>query len=320
MVRTDGAVDFYGLGTGQVFAISAIHGLGVGDLLDGVYDAVTETMLLPDMDEENDHLKISIVGRPNVGKSSLLNKLLGEDRVIVSPIAGTTRDAIDTEISFYDEPVTLIDTAGIRKRGKIEPGVEQFSVIRAMKAMERADVALLVLDAEDGITEQDAHIAGYIMEARRSVVVIVNKWDAVEKDGGTMVAFRELIADRFNFLPNPPVLFISALTGQRVHQVLETAKRVWEARHFRIPTSELNKLVRDAMHKHTPPIRGTRRLKILYASQVSIDPPVILFHVNDARLVHFSYKRFLENQLRETYAFEGTPIILSFRPRDSMDD
>ena len=319
--RFDEATDFYALGTGRVFPISAIHGLGVGDLLDAVHDAAQDAIPLPDQDAEEDaHLKIAIVGRPNVGKSSLLNKLLGEDRVIVSPIAGTTRDAIDTEIIFFGEPVTLIDTAGIRRRGKIEPGVEKFSVVRAMKALERCDVALLVLDAQDGITEQDAHIAGYVMEARRSIVVVVNKWDAVEKDGGTMVAFRELIANRLNFLPNPPVIFISALTGQRVHQVLEVAKQAWESRHFRIPTSELNKLVRDAMHTHTPPIRGTRRLKILYASQVAVDPPVLLFHVNDPRLVHFTYKRFLENQLRATYPFAGTPLVLSFRKRDGMDD
>jgi GTP-binding protein len=319
--RFDQAADFYALGMGQVFPISAIHGLGVGDLLDAVYDAAQDALPLPDRDAQEDaHLKIAIVGRPNVGKSSLLNKLLGEDRVIVSPIAGTTRDAIDTEITYFGEPVTLIDTAGIRKRGRIEPGVEKFSVVRAMKALERCDVALLVLDAQDGITEQDAHIAGYVIEARRSIVVVVNKWDAVEKDGGTMGQFRELIANRLDFLPNPPIIFVSALTGQRVHQVLEAAKQAWEARHFRVPTSELNKLVRDAMHTHTPPIRGTRRLKIFYASQVAVDPPVLLFHVNDPRLVHFTYKRFLENQVRAVYPFAGTPLILSFRRRDGMED
>ncbi len=316
MKRNDDAVEFFGLGVGQVFPISAIHGLGVGDLLDAVVEAVKEAPLLPETPDEDDHMKIAIIGRPNVGKSSLLNRLLGEDRVIVSPVAGTTRDAIDTDITFHGETVTLIDTAGIRRRGRIEPGVEKFSVIRAMNALERADVALLVIDATEGITDQDQHIAGYVMEARKSIVLIINKWDAVEKDNSTANEWKKLVAAKFDFLPNPPVIYMSALTGQRIHLVMETAHRVWEARHFRIPTADLNKLLRDSMLKHTPPIRGTRRLKILYASQVAIDPPLILFHVNDPKLVHFTYKRFLENQIREQYPFEGTPIRLSFRARE----
>jgi GTP-binding protein len=241
--------------------------------------------------------------------------------VIVSPIAGTTRDAIDTDINYFGERVTLIDTAGIRRRGKIEPGVEKFSVVRANKAMERADVVLLVLDAVDGITEQDQHIGGYVMEANKSVVVVVNKWDAVEeKSSLTAHEFVEGVRAKFDFLPNPPVIFISALTGQRIHEVLEAAQRVYEGRHFRIPTAELNRLIRDSYQKHTPPIRGTRRLKLMYASQVAIAPPVILFHVNDPKLVHFTYKRFLENQIREVYPFEGTPLRLSFRSRNGLDD
>src|SRR5664279_2240461 len=317
--HVDNAVEFYALGLGEVFAISAIHGLGVGDLLDAVY-AILEGEKFPEQDDEDDHLKIAIVGRPNVGKSSLLNRLLGEERVIVSPIAGTTRDAIDTDIMYFDERVTLIDTAGIRRRGKIEPGVEKYSVVRANKAMERADVVLLVLDAMDGITEQDQHIGGYVMEASKSVVIVVNKWDAVEKETMTAHEFEKQVKGKFDFLPDPPVVFISALTGQRIHEVLEVAQRVYEGRHFRIPTSELNRIMRDAYQKHTPPIRGTRRLKLLYVSQVATAPPVILFHVNDPRLVHFTYKRFLENQIREAYPFEGTPLRLSFRPRNGMDE
>ncbi len=313
------AVEFYALGLGEVYAISAIHGLGVGDLLDAVYEAL-EGEKFPEIDDEDDHLKIAIIGRPNVGKSSLLNLLIGEERVIVSPIAGTTRDAIDTDISYYGERVTLIDTAGIRKRGKIEPGVEKYSVVRANKAMERADVVLLVLDAVDGITEQDQHIAGYIMDAGKSVVVVVNKWDAVEKQSLTTHEFEKQVREKFDFLPDPPVIFISALTGQRIHEVMEVAQRVYEARHFRIPTAELNRLMRAAYQKHTPPIRGTRRLKLLYASQVATAPPVILFHVNDPKLVHFTYKRFLENQIRAEYPFAGTPIRLSFRSRDGMSE
>lgn len=317
--HVDNAVEFYGLGLGEVFAISAIHGLGVGDMLDAVVEAL-EGESFPETDEEDAHLKIAIVGRPNVGKSSLLNRLLGEDRVIVSPIAGTTRDAIDTDIIYFNERVTLIDTAGIRRRGKIEPGVEKYSVVRANKAMERADVVLLVLDASDGITEQDQHIGGYVLDANKSVVIVVNKWDAVEKDSRTQHEFEQQIREKFNFLPDPPLIFISALTGQRIHEVLETAQRVYEGRHFRIPTADLNRLLRESYQKHTPPIRGTRRLKIMYASQVATAPPLILFHVNDPKLVHFTYKRYLENQIREEYPFAGTPIRMSFRSRDGMDD
>jgi GTP-binding protein len=317
--HADNAVEFYGLGLGEVFAISAIHGLGVGDMLDAVVGAL-EGESFPELDEEDTHLKIAILGRPNVGKSSLLNRLLGEDRVIVSPIAGTTRDAIDTDITYFNERVTLIDTAGIRRRGKIEPGVEKYSVVRANKAMERADVVLLVLDASDGVTEQDQHIGGYVLDANKSVVVIVNKWDVVEKDTRTQNEFEQQIREKFNFLPDPPIIFISALTGQRIHEVLETAQRVYEGRHFRIPTADLNRLLREAYQKHTPPIRGTRRLKIMYASQVATSPPLILFHVNDPKLVHFTYKRFLENQIRAEYPFAGTPLRMSFRSRDGMDD
>ena len=315
--RFDDAVEFYVLGLGEVHAISAIHGLGVGDLLDSVFEAAGGEALLQEVeDTDDDHMKIAIVGRPNVGKSSLLNRLLGEERVIVSPVAGTTRDAIDTDISFHGERVTLIDTAGIRKRGKIEPGVEKFSVIRAMNAMERADIVLVVIDATQGVTEQDQHIAGYVIDAGKSVVLVVNKWDAVEKESHTLHDFELLMRAKFDFVPNVPVVFISALTGQRIHEVLETAGRVWEARHIRISTSELNQIVRDAVQAHTPPVRGTRRLKVLYATQVAIAPPLFLIHVNDPRLVHFSYRRFLENQIRKAYPFEGTPMRMSFRARE----
>ncbi len=315
--RNEDAFEFYGLGFSQVFPISAYHNLGVGDLLDAVVDAFGNVARLQaDDDAEDDTLKVAIVGRPNVGKSSLLNRLLGEERVIVSPLAGTTRDAIDTQILWQRMPVTLIDTAGIRRRGKIDPGVEKFSVLRAMRAIERADVALLVIDALDGVTEQDQHIAGAILEARCSVVAVVNKWDALKKDAYTMPAFLEDMREKFNFLPEAPVIFISALTGQRIHQVLEVANRVYEARSMRLPTSTLNRILREAMHDHPPPRRGTRQLRIFFCAQVAVDPPVILFHVNDTRLVHFSYKRFLENRIRAACPFEGTPIVLSFRPRD----
>jgi GTP-binding protein len=320
--REGDAVEFYALGIERVYPTSAIHGAGVGDLLDGLVEALRESgfPLDPTPEEEAPHLRIAIVGRPNVGKSSLLNRLIGEERVIVSPIAGTTRDAIDSEIAFHGEKVTLIDTAGIRKRGKIEKGVEQYSVLRAMQSIERADVALLVLDATQGVTEQDQHIAGYVIEAFRSIVIVVNKWDAVEKDSATLHQYERTLRDKFNFLPDPPIIFISALTGQRIHEVLEVAKRVWESRYMRVPTSEVNRILREAMIRHQPIVGAGKRLKIKYGSQVAVAPPLFLFHVNDASLVHFTYKRYLENQFREVFPFEGTPLRLSFRERQRDDD
>jgi GTP-binding protein len=317
--RKEDAVEFYSLGLGEVFPISAIHGLGVGDLLDAIVGSLRD-LIEDDGADEDDLLRIAIVGRPNVGKSSLLNLLTGEERVIVSPIAGTTRDAIDTDLIWHGQQVKLIDTAGIRKRGKIEPGVEKFSVLRTMRAIERADVVLLLIDAEDGITEQDQHIAGYVMEAFKSIILVVNKWDIIEKDEHTIDRWKETLLAKFDFLPDPPMLFISALSGQRVHQVLETAHRVWQARFQRISTAELNRMLRDAVQKHPPPTSGTKRLKLMYLSQVAVNPPVFLFHVNDTRLVHFTYRRYLENQLRAAYVFEGTPVRMSFRPRDGMLD
>ena len=314
-MHANDAYDFYSLGLDAVVGISAIHGLGVGDLLDELVLAFGEAEAEFDEDDEDDHLKIAIVGRPNAGKSTLLNKLIGRDRAIVSEVAGTTRDAIDTDISWFGERVTLIDTAGIRRRGRIEAGVERFSVIRAMKAIGRADVALLVIDANLGVTEQDEHIAGYIIDEYKSLVIVVNKWDEIEKDAFTMHAFSENIRDRLHFVRYAPIVFISALEGQRIHQVLEVAHRVWETRFFRMPTSDVNRLMREAVSKHPPHGKGTKRLKFLYASQVRTDPPLILFHVNDPSQVHFTYKRYLENQFRAAYDFEGTPIRLSFRAR-----
>src|SRR5258708_3268019 len=314
------SVEFYALGVGEeVYAISAIHGTGTGDLLDAVVAALKNAPE-KNLEEEDESLKIAIVGRPNVGKSSLLNRLLGEERAIVSPIAGTTRDAIDTQLTWEGMPVTLIDTAGIRRRGSIEPGIEQFSVIRAYKALERADVALLLIDAVDGVTAQDTHAAGIIKDANRSVVIIVNKWDIVEKDNNTLNAFTEIVQQRFDFISYAPILFISAKTGQRIHTVIPMAARVQEERLIRVPTNELNALIREAMLKHAPPSRTGRKLKIFYGTQVRVDPPTFLFHVNDTELVHFSYERYLENKLREKYGFLGTPIRLSFRPRRKKDE
>lgn len=311
--RRDQASTFYELGMGKPIPVSALHGKGTGDLLDLLIEAIGER--IPGAEEDDGDIKIAIVGRPNVGKSSLLNKLLGEERVIVSPIPGTTRDAIDTQLMYHDTPITLIDTAGIRRRGRIEPGVEKYSVIRALKAIDRAVVVLLLIDATEGVTAQDEHIAGMVIDKLKSVVVIVNKWDAVPKDAHTMPAYTEHVRKRLNFMEFVPVLFISAKTGQRVNQVIPAALRVQEERLRRIPTGELNRLLQKAIRLHAPPSRKGRRLKIKYVSQVRTDPPTFLFHVNDPELVHFSYSRYLENQIRADYGFVGTPIRISYRRR-----
>jgi GTP-binding protein len=307
----DTAFEFYELGLGEVFQISAVHGTGTGNLLDAIVEAMPPT----EEEEEDESLRVAILGRPNVGKSTLVNKLIGEERVIVSPIAGTTRDAIDTKIMWQGQEITLIDTAGIRRRGKIDPGVEKYSVLRAIKALKRADVALLLIDATEGITAQDTHIAGMLVEEMSSVVVLVNKWDAVEKDSYTINEYTAQLQYALNFLPYVPILFISAQTGQRVNKVLETVKEVYDARYERIPTGQLNKLMRDAVGRHPPPQKGGIRIKFMYATQAAVDPPTFVFFVNKPEWVHFSYQRFLENQIREQYPFPGTPIRLVFRAR-----
>ncbi|MBN1965726.1 MAG: ribosome biogenesis GTPase Der [Anaerolineae bacterium] len=317
--RREDAFEFYGLGVDEVFPISAMHGTGTGDLLDAIVKALPFAPAEDHDADEDDSIKIAIVGRPNVGKSSLLNKLLGEERAIVSPVAGTTRDALDTVLTWEGMPVTLIDTAGIRRRGKVAPGVEKYSVLRALKAIQRADVVLLLIDATDGVTEQDTHIAGMIKDEMRSTVVVVNKWDVIEKDTHTINTYMDEVRQKLAFMPYVPVLFISALTGQRIHTVLETAVRVQEERLVRIPTSELNKIVRDAMLRHAPQTRQARPLKIFLAQQVRVDPPTFLFHINDIKLLHFTYERYLENQIRRVYPFSGTPIRLSFRMRGKKE-
>lgn len=306
-----GVPEFYELGMGDPYPISAIHGTETGDLLDALIAMFPEQ----EEEEEDDSVKIAIVGRPNVGKSSLLNRICGEERVIVSDIAGTTRDAIDTHLVVNDVPVTLIDTAGIRRRGKVEVGVEKYSVIRSMRVIEQADVSLLLIDATQGISSQEAHIAGYILDAWKSVVVVVNKWDAVEKDTYTMQNFTEQIRKDLNFLDYVPILFISAKTGQRVNQVMETALKVQEQRLVRIPTSALNETIHEAQDKHHATSKSGRSLQMYYATQVRSDPPTFLIYVNDPSLAHFSYKRYLENQLRERFGFIGTPIRFVFKAR-----
>jgi GTP-binding protein len=264
---------------------------------------------------DDDSVKIAILGKPNVGKSSLLNRLVGEERVIVSPIAGTTRDAIDTRLEFDDVPITLIDTAGIRRRGRIDPGVEKYSVLRSLRAIERCDVGLLLLDATTSLSAQDAHIAGYILDAWKSVVVLVNKWDAIEKDSYTISHYTDVVRRELNFLDFVPVLFISAKTGQRVDKVLPLALQVQEERMLHLSTSQLNKILQDAQMAHPAPSHAGRHLKIYYGTQVRSDPPTFLLYVNDPKLAHFTYIRFLENRIREVHPFLGTPIRIVMRPR-----
>jgi GTP-binding protein len=311
------AWDFYSLGLSEVFPISALNGKGVADLLDRVVETFPAWAM--EEEEEDESIKIAIVGRPNVGKSSLLNKLLRQERAIVSPVPGTTRDALDTHLVWEGVPITLIDTAGIRRRGKVESGLERYSTLRAMRAIGRCDVALLLIDATEGVTDQDAHIAGYVLDEHKSVVVVVNKWDAIEKDTYAMVEWTKKVRTDLKFLSYVPILFISALTGQRVQKVIPTALAAQEARLIRIPTSDLNRIVQEAVTKHAPPSKSGRRLKFLYATQSSVDPPTFVFFVNDARLAHFSYQRYLENQLRERYGFPGTPLRLVFRSRRGRD-
>lgn len=314
--RRAAAIEFYELGLGEPHPISALHGTGVGNLLDLLFEALQEFIRIPEDEMGEDFaVNIAIVGKPNVGKSSLLNKLLGEERVIVSPIPGTTRDAIDTTLTYHGEKIRLIDTAGIRRRGKIEPGVEKYSVLRTLKAIERADVVALLIDAAEGVSAQDTHIAGMILDKMKSVIVIVNKWDAIQKDTETMHNFTQHIRIELNFLDYVPILFLSAKTGQRVGQVIPTALQIQEERVRRIQTSEINRVIRDALNAHAPPSKAGKRLKIYYGSQVRTDPPTFLFHVNDPRLVHFSYMRFLENRIRSRFGFTGTPLRLSFRQR-----
>jgi len=308
--------EFYALGLGEPLCISALRGLSTGELLDSVVSALPAT---PPEEKESDALHIALVGRTNVGKSSLLNRFLGQDRVIVSEIPGTTRDAIDTTIRYHGQEIVLIDTAGIRRRGHIKPGVEKYSVLRSLRAISRADVVLLLIDAVEGITSQDAHIAGYILDENKSVIVLVNKWDLVEKDTYTLDAYKEHLYQELKFMSYVPVLFVSALTGQRVSQILPLAMQIQEERTTRLNTSQINNLIRQATARRSPPTKWGKKLRIYYGTQTGISPPTFVFFVNNPRLVHFGYRRYLENQIRRRFKFEGTPLKMIFRGHKSPD-
>lgn len=304
--------DFYQLGFDEPIAISSLHGTGTGDLLDALVRHFPEQSK---EEEDPDMIRVSVIGRPNVGKSSLVNRLLGEERVIVSSVAGTTRDAVDTPIHHEGQDYIIVDTAGMRKRGKVYESTEKYSVLRALRSIERSDVIVMVLDGVQGITEQDKRVAGIANEAGRGVLFAVNKWDAVEKDDKTMNRFRQEVRDHFSFMDYAPVLFISAKTGQRTRQVLPAVKEVAEQHAMRISTSVLNQVLRDAVMSTPPPAVKGKRPRIRYGTQVAVKPPTILLFVNDPELIHFSYMRYLENQFREAFGFQGTPIRLHLRKR-----
>ncbi|HIQ11309.1 MAG TPA: ribosome biogenesis GTPase Der [Caldilineales bacterium] len=312
--RRMNALEFYALGLGDPYPISAYHGTGTGDLLDVIVAHLPEAPV--EEEEEEEALRIAIVGRPNVGKSSLLNALLGQERAIVSDIAGTTRDAVDTYLTWDGQKVILVDSAGIRRRGRIERGIEKYSVMRALRAIGRSDVVLLVLDATEGVTAQDAHIGGYILEEGRSLIIVVNKWDAIEKDTHTMAEYNRRLREELKFLDYVPALYVSALTRQRVNQIIPAALRVKAQRETRIPTGELNRLLQDAMAANPPKAFKGRQARFYYITQADIDPPTFVFFVNDPRAVHFTYERYLENRIRERFPFEGTPIRLKFKGKE----
>ncbi len=308
----EAAYEFYELGFGDPIAVSAEHGSGTGDLLDEV---VRRLPAGEDPEYSDDVIRVALIGRPNVGKSSLINALVGGNRVMVSEVAGTTRDAIDTPLEVNGQRYVLIDTAGMRRKGKVYERVEKYSVLRALRAIERSDVAFVVLDGHEGIAEQDKRVAGYALEAGRAVAFLVNKWDIVDKDDKTAHQFEHQIRNEFQFMRWAPILFVSAKTKQRVHRILPLAKEIAENHAMRIATSTLNSVLQEAMASVTPPSDRGRRLRIYYATQIGVRPPTIAFFVNDSQLMHFSYQRYLENQLRQAFGFEGTPLKLTIRNR-----
>lgn len=309
----DDFYDFYELGLGVPYPISSVNMLGLGDLLDEIVDGIKELGI--EGDEEEDTVKVAVIGKPNVGKSSLVNRLLGEDRVIVSDIAGTTRDSIDSPFEYDGRKFTLIDTAGIRRRSRINENIEKYSVVRAVAAIERSDVCILMIDAKEGVTEQDKKIAGIAHEAGKGVMIVVNKWDLVEKETNTMKEYTKNIRKELVYLSYAPVLFISVLTGQRVNKIMDMVIDIERECGKRVPTGVLNTLISDAILMNQPPSDKGKKLKIYYATQVGVKPPLFSFKINDRELMHFSYARYLENKIREGFGFEGTSIKFVYRAK-----
>jgi GTP-binding protein len=305
--------EFYSVGLGDPYAISCAHGQGIGDLLDAVVAKFPASETNP---EDDGAIRFALIGRPNVGKSSLVNRILGKERVIVSDIAGTTRDAIDSPFTKDGQSYVIVDTAGIRRRGRVYEKTEKYSVLRAQRSIEESDVVLVLINGEEGIIEQDKKIAGYAHDAGRAIVIVVNKWDAVEKDGKTMDKFKKKIREQFQFIDYAPIVFLSALTGSRVDQILPVIQQVAENHSLRVQTSLLNDCIMDTVAMTPPPSDKGKRLKIYYATQVSVRPPVFVLFVNDPELLHFSYVRHIDNRLRETFGFIGTPIKILSRKKN----
>lgn len=311
-VDEDNIYEFYKLGLGDPVSISSAEALGIGDLLDEIISKFDKSM---NTEEEDDSIKIAVIGKPNAGKSSIINKIIGEERVIVSDIPGTTRDAIDTKFESNYKKYTLIDTAGIRKKSKVLESVEKYSVLRAFTAVERADICILVIDADKGVTEQDIRIAGYSHDSNKGMIIAVNKWDLIEKDNKTFKEFTDDIRQKLAYAPYAPIMTVSALTGQRVNKMLDAVDEVYSFRNLRISTGVLNDILTEAVLMNQPATVKGKRLKIFYGSQVAVNPPKFLIFVNDKEIVHFSYERYIENKIREAFEYKGTPIIIEFRNR-----
>ncbi|NLN63997.1 MAG: ribosome biogenesis GTPase Der [Clostridiaceae bacterium] len=310
------AYEFYNLGMGEIYAISSIHGLGIGDLLDAVYEHFPSS---EEESEEEDVIKVAVIGKPNVGKSSLINCVLGEERVIVSNIPGTTRDAIDTLVERNGNKYIFIDTAGIRRKSRIDESIEKYSVIRSWTAVDRSDVCIIMIDAQDGVTEQDTKIAGYAHEQGKAAIIAINKWDAVEKETGTLEKTRETIRRQLEFMSYAPIVFISAKTGQRVERLFDLVDFVFDQASFRVQTGMLNDVLNDATAMVQPPSDKGKRLKIYYMTQVGIKPPKFILFINNRELMHYSYERYIQNTLRSNFGFEGTPIQFIIRERGKDD-
>ena len=309
--------EFYNLGLGDPYPVSAVHGHGTGDLLDACFEHFP-----PEYEEEaeDDVIKVAIIGKPNVGKSSLVNRILGQERVIVSDVAGTTRDAVDSYLEKGGQKYLIIDTAGMRKKSKVDDRVEKFSVLRATMAIERSDVCAIMIDAQEGVTEQDTKVAGLAHEAGKACIIVVNKWDAIEKDGKTMQRMEEEVRRDLSYMTYAPVLFLSALTGQRVDKLFGLIDNVVDQAAMRIPTGMLNQVLADAQARVQPPTDKGKRLKIYYMTQIGVKPPHFVIFCNDAKLFHFSYQRYLENQIRATFGLTGTPVRITIRQKGDKED
>lgn len=305
------ASEFYALGIDKIYSLSAAHGLGIGELLDDLL----ELLPLAATPETEGEVRLAVIGRPNVGKSSLVNRLLGFERVVANPTAGTTRDSVDTPFDFAGQRYVLIDTAGIRRKGKVSQTLEKFSAIQALKAMDRAHVVLMLIDAEEGVTDQDLSVAGYAYERGRALILVVNKWDLPEKDTHTMKVYVENIRYRFKYLPFVPILFVSALNGQRVDRIMPAVSRVFSQFNHKVGTSQLNSILEEAVSRHPPAMVRGRRIKLYYATQTMVRPPTFTIFSNSPDDIHFSYERYLQNALREAFGFEGVPLRLRFRGR-----